>query len=281
MTGETTRFAPSPSGYLHLGHAYAALFAAESAGPEGRFLLRIEDLDQGRARADYEAALEADLAWLGLDWPRPPLHQSARGKAYAAALERLRQDGLLYPCFCTRAEIRAEIAGAGQAPQGPEGPLYPGTCRGLDPARAEARLATGEAAAWRLDMAEALARQPRLTWHDRAAGRQQAKPEVLGDAVLARKNLAASYHLAVTLDDAAQEISLVTRGSDLFAATHLHRLLQALLDLPVPDWHHHRLITDAAGKRLAKRDDALSLQTLRGAGWTPADIHRALKQDPP
>jgi len=271
-----TRFAPSPSGPLHLGHAYAALFAAEAAGPGGRFLLRIEDLDQGRARAQYEEAIAEDLAWLGLAWPEPVLRQSTRGAAYAAALERLNELGLLYPCFCTRRQIREEIAASGQAPHGPEGPLYPGTCRGLPAAEAAARLADGRPAAWRLDVGRAAGSLPPLFWHDRGRGRQPAEPGLLGDVVLARKDLGASYHLAVVVDDAHQEIDLVTRGEDLFPATHLHRLLQALLDLPEPQWWHHRLIADAEGKRLAKRSDALGLATLRAEGWTPADVRRAL-----
>ncbi len=276
MTAEITRFAPSPTGHLHLGHAFSALFAAEAAGATGRFLVRIEDLDQGRARPAFEAAIERDLAWLGLDWPRPMMKQSLRGLIYAQALDRLREAGLLYPCFCTRAQIRAEIAAAGQAPQGPEGPLYPGTCRNLPAGEIARRLDDGAAPAWRLDVRAALARVAPLTWHDRDAGRQRAEPTLLGDVVLARKDLGASYHLAVVLDDAEQEISLVTRGADLFAATHLHRLLQALLALPVPQWWHHRLILDEAGKRLAKRDDARSLEALRDAGWTVEAIRVAV-----
>ncbi len=272
MTSETTRFAPSPTGLLHLGHAYSALFAAKAAGPGGRFLVRIEDLDQGRARPAYEEAIARDLDWLGLDWPRPMMRQSERSAIYAKALERLKAEGLVYPCFCTRAQIRAEIAASGQAPQGPEGPLYPGTCRQLSSDEVTARLEAQEKPAWRLDVEKASARAGSLTWTDRKAGSQEAKPSLLGDVVLARKDLGASYHLAVLLDDAEQEISLVTRGQDLFAATHLHRLLQALLDLPVPEWWHHRLILDEQGKRLAKRDDARSLETLREAGWTPERV---------
>ncbi len=275
MTAEITRFAPSPTGLLHLGHAYAALFAAQAA-EGGRFLLRIEDLDQGRARPAYEAAIERDLTWLGLDWPRPVMRQSERQAVYAVALEWLRAAGLVYPCFCTRAQIRAEIAAAGQAPQGPEGPLYPGTCRGLDPGEVAERLQAGEAPAWRLDVASAAARAGTLTWVDRGRGLQRAEPGLLGDVVLARKDLGASYHLAVVLDDAAQAITLVTRGEDLFAATHLHRLLQVLLGLPEPEWWHHRLIADESGKRLAKRDDARSLEHLREQGWTPARVRAEL-----
>ncbi|MBC6405135.1 MAG: tRNA glutamyl-Q(34) synthetase GluQRS [Rhodospirillales bacterium] len=275
-TRETTRFAPSPSGRLHLGHAYAALFAARAAGG-GRFLLRIEDLDRVRARPAFEAAIFEDLAWLGLDWPLPVLRQSERGVAYAAALERLKAEGLLYPCFCTRAQIRQEITAAGQAPHGPEGPLYPGTCRRLAPHDIERRLERAEQPAWRLDLARAHGRHPNLTWFDRDAGQQEARPEILGDVVLGRKDGGASYHLAVVLDDAFQGVSLVTRGRDLFAASHLHRLLQALLDLPVPEWWHHRLIEDVQGQRLAKRNAALSLKHLRESGWTTARVWETLK----
>lgn len=276
MTAETTRFAPSPTGLLHLGHAFSALFTARAAGGSGRFLLRMEDLDQGRARPAFEAAIEDDLAWLDLDWPRPVMKQSARTAVYRQALDRLRDAALLYPCFCTRAQIRAEIAAAGQAPQGPEGPLYPGTCRGLSAAAVAQRFEQGAQPAWRLDVTKASQRVGALTWNDRGAGRQEAQAAQLGDVVLARKDLGASYHLAVVLDDAAQEITLVTRGEDLFTATHLHRLLQALLGLPVPQWWHHRLILDENGKRLAKRDAARSLRTLREEGWTAEAVRSAV-----
>ncbi len=271
-----TRFAPSPSGYLHLGHAHAALFArraAEEAG--GRCLLRIEDIDPGRCRPAFEAAIEQDLAWLGLDWIKPVRRQSEHMADYAAALRRLEERGLLYPCFCTRKEIRAEIARAGQAPHGPEGPLYPGTCRRVTESEGRARQAAGEPHALRLDVARAAAEAGALTWTDRGRGEIAAQPETLGDVVLARKEMATSYHLAVTLDDATQGVSLVTRGEDLFHATHIHRLLQALLGLPVPEWHHHGLLTDDQGERLAKRNPARSIRNLREAGQSPAEV-RAL-----
>ena len=276
ISAPVTRFAPSPSGYLHLGHAHAALFAwraARRAG--GRFLLRIEDIDGPRCTPAFAAAIEADLAWLGLDWDGPVLRQSARMAAYAAALEALGGMGLLYPCFCTRAEIRDEIARAASAPHGPDGPLYPGTCRTLSASAREAAMAAGRPYALRLDVGRAQARAGPLTWRDRTKGEIAAAPAIHGDVVLARKDIATSYHLAVTLDDAAQEVSLVTRGEDLFPATHIHRLLQALLELPVPAWHHHALLSDTEGRRLAKRDDALSLRALREAGKTPAEV-RAL-----
>lgn len=275
---ETTRFAPSPSGQLHLGHAYSALFAARAA-QDGRFLLRLEDIDRGRCRAEFETALLDDLAWLGLRWEEPPLRQSERFSAYRDALERLRALGLVYPCFCTRRAIAEEIARADSAPHGPDGPLYPGLCRGLSDSERQERLAAGESHAWRLNVEQARQRSGLLTWLDLDEGEQVARPELLGDVVLARKDIPTSYHLAVVVDDAAQEITLVTRGVDLFHATHMHRLLQALLDLPVPRWHHHRLITDADGKRLAKRHDSLSLKALRAAGHSPAEVRDMVGMD--
>ena len=273
---EVTRFAPSPTGWLHLGHAYAALFAQEKACG-GRFLIRLEDIDGTRARTEYEEAIFEDLAWLGLSWEMPVRRQSDHWDDYRAALAKLEALGLLYPCFCTRREIQEEIARAGNAPQGPDGPLYPGTCRNRGLTERAERIAKGEAYALRLDVAKAtrLVSQE-LVWSDRGHGSFTAKPDVFGDVVLARKDTPASYHLAVVVDDALQGITLVTRGEDLLEATHLHRLLQELLDLPVPEWHHHRLITDETGKRLAKRDDARSLRSLRTAGWTPERVKAAL-----
>ncbi len=271
-----TRFAPSPTGLLHLGHAHSALFAYRAAkAATGRFVLRIEDIDAGRSRAEFVAAIEDDLAWLGLDWERPVRRQSAHMDDYRAALDRLGALGLTYPCFCTRADIQAEIARAGGAPQGPDGPGYPGTCRAVSGEERSARLAAGAAYAIRLDMAQAAARTGPLEWHDRKRGIVEAHPEAFGDVVLARKDTPASYHLAVTVDDALQGVTLVTRGEDLVPATDIHRLLQALLGLPVPDYHHHGLILDAEGRRLAKRDRAATLRDLRAAGRTPAEV-RAL-----
>ncbi len=274
--GPVTRFAPSPTGYLHLGHAHSALFgwrAARQAG--GRFLLRIEDVDLARCRPEFEAAILEDLAWLGLAWEDPPRRQSEHMADYADALDRLDRLGLLYPCFCTRKEIRAEIAGAARAPHGPEGPIYPGTCRLLPEDQRQERRAAGAAYALRLDVAAAVARAGPLAWIERGAGEIAAEPLSLGDVVLARKEIATSYHLAVTLDDAAQGVTLVTRGADLFHTSHLHRLLQALLGLPVPEWQHHALISGPDGERLAKRSDALSIRALRQAGKSPAEV-RAL-----
>jgi glutamyl-Q tRNA(Asp) synthetase len=268
-----TRFAPSPTGLLHLGHAYSALFAWQRARESGgRFLLRIEDIDQTRCRPEFTDAILEDLAWLGLDWDGSVRRQSQHFDDYRRALDRLDGDGLLYPCFCTRAEIQAEIARAGAAPHGSEGPLYPGTCRTLTTHERDARIAAGANYALRLNAARAAARAGPLEWEDAEAGRVVADPASHGDVVLARKETPTSYHLAVTVDDALQGVTLVTRGNDLFAATHVHRLLQALLDLPRPRYWHHRLLTDTAGRRFAKRDRALTLRALREAGKTPADV---------
>ena len=273
-----TRFAPSPTGLLHLGHAFAALFAErEARAGGGRFLLRLEDIDGTRVRADYEAALLEDLRWLGLAWESPVRRQSEHFQDYRAALARLEALGLLYPCFCSRREILAEIAGAGQAPQGPDGPLYPGLCRGRSAAERAERIAAGKPFALRLDVAAALAQVGKpLAWRDLDHGGFIAQPAIFGDVVLARKETPTSYHLAVVVDDALQGVTLVTRGEDLLPATHLHRLLQALLALPVPQWRHHRLILDDQGRRLAKRDNARSLRSLREAGWTPEQVLAAV-----
>ncbi len=264
-----TRFAPSPSGWLHAGHARAA-WEAHSAAAGGRFLIRMEDIDSTRCRPEYEAAILEDLSWLGLEWSPPVWRQSERMAVYAEALGRLQALGVLYPCFCTR----HDIASAGQAPQGPEGPLYPGTCRRLTSGEISEFTAAGRVFALRLDTGKASAMAGPLSWLDLTSGLQRADPLALGDVVLARKETPCSYHLAVTIDDAAQEISIVTRGVDLFPATHVHRLLQALLDLPVPVWNHHQLVCDTAGRRLAKRDDARSLRSLRAEGLSPGDVRR-------
>lgn len=250
----TTRFAPSPNGMLHLGHAFSAITAHDLAKlGGGQFLLRVEDIDGERSRAELADAFRADLAWLGLEWMEVPA-QSTRLASYVTAIGRLREEGLLYPCQCTR----TEIAGAAHD-AGPEGPIYPGTCKGrkIDP---------DQPVAWRLDVAAALARCGALEWLDELAGPQLAKPEQLGDVVLQRKDEPASYHLAATLDDAADGVTLVTRGADLFAATHIHRLLQALFNLPVPRWHHHPLLLDAEGRKLAKRRGSASLADMREMG---------------
>ena len=274
ITPVSTRFAPSPTGGLHLGHAYAAWIAHDRArATGGRFLLRMEDIDQTRCRPAFEAGIIADLTWLGLRFDGPVRRQSEHFDDYRAALSRLESLGVLYPCFCTRSEIAAAVG----APQGPAGPLYPGTCRHLSAGERQDRLAEGHDHALRLDIARARTLVGGdLHWHDEKAGRQQARPEQLGDVVLARKETPTSYHLAVTVDDALQEITLVTRGIDLFPATHIHRLLQALLGLPVPAYAHHGLVMGEDGIRLAKRDKALTLAAMRDAGATAAELRQRL-----
>ena len=267
-----SRFAPSPTGRLHLGHAYSAVRAydlARAAG--GSFLLRIEDIDGTRSREAFVSGIEEDLRWLGLAWDGPVVRQSGRMALYAEALDRLKAMELAYPCFCTRAEIAASAS----AQHGDEGPVYPGTCRPLSGAERATRMHRPHC--WRLDMRKALARVGTLHWHDQRAGRIEADPARAGDVVLARKETPTSYHLAVTVDDAAQDVTDVVRGIDLFEATHIHRLLQALLGLPTPAYHHHPLLVGPDGQRLAKRDGARSLAELRAEGADPAHLLAALR----
>lgn len=284
MIGHVTRFAPSPTGFLHLGHAFAALYAADLAARSGgRFLVRVEDTDRTRARPEFEAAIFEDLAWLGLAWEEPVRRQSEHLADYAKALDALNALACAYPCFCTRREIEAEFAASVSAPHGPDGPIYPGTCRTLSATDRKQRLGHGDQHAWRLDVAKAgkLVGAP-LSFAELGGGPDgehgaiAVRADLFGDFVLARKDAPASYHLAVVVDDALQGVTLVTRGNDLFAAAHVHRLLQALLELPVPQYSHHRLILDAAGKRLAKRDLATTLKHLRADGWTPARVRDAV-----
>lgn len=284
MTGFITRFAPSPTGRLHLGHAFSALTAFGAARATGGVcLLRIEDIDQTRCTPDFEAGIYTDLTWLGLDWPRPVRRQSDHFPDYARALEHLARAGLVYRCFKTRKEIAEEIDSAPHHPgEGPEGLIYPGPDTPLSEAEEAARLARGEAYAWRLSLRacrEALgARYDALVFTEEGEGPEgehgqiAARPDLLGDVILARKDVGTSYHMACVHDDALQGVTHVIRGQDLYFATHLHRLLQVLLDLPVPVWRHHRLLTDETGRRYAKRDRSLALEALREAGATPADI---------
>jgi glutamyl-Q tRNA(Asp) synthetase len=272
-----TRFAPSPTGRLHLGHAYSALFAEHAARQEGgRFLLRIEDIDRSRCRPEFESGIYEDLGWLGLSWEKPVRRQSDHLADYGAALDHLAADGFLYPCFCSRKEIAAEIARAPSAPQSGEGPVYPGTCRTLGASERTARIAEGKAYALRLNVAAGLAASGPLHWHDLDRGRIDADPGLLGDVVLGRRDAPASYHLAVSVDDHLQGVSLVTRGEDLLPATHIHRLLQALLKLETPAYRHHRLLANDRGERLAKRDGAQALAALRAAGADPAQLRTSL-----
>ena len=263
-----TRFAPSPTGRLHLGHAFSALLAHEFArSRNGAFLLRIEDIDRGRSRAEHVDAIIEDLVWLGIEWDGEILFQSERLGLYRESLDRLDAADLVYPCFCTRSAIAAEIAASAAAPHGPDGPLYPGTCRGLSAAERERRMVS-EPHAWRLDVAKAAAEAGPLYWRD-GDTEVQAKPESHGDVVLARKDAPVSYHLAVTVDDSAQGVTDIVRGHDLYAATDVHRLLQALLGLPTPHYHHHPLLLDREGRRLAKRHGAPALSEMRESGIDP------------
>jgi glutamyl-Q tRNA(Asp) synthetase len=277
-----TRFAPSPTGFLHLGHAYAAFRAYDAArAGSGRFLLRIEDIDTTRCRLEFERAILEDLSWLGIAWEEPVRRQSEHFADYAAALAKLEAAGLVYPCFCTRKEIAAEIARAGIAPSAADngGEAYPGTCRTLPEGLRARRMAEGEAYALRLDVAKARARHSGILQFvehghgpNSETGTQTARPELSGDIVLARKGLPTSYHLAVVVDDALQGVSLVTRGHDLFPATGIQRLLQALLDLPVPDYAHHPLVLDEHGRKFSKRDRGVTLAGLRAAGRTSTEV---------
>jgi glutamyl-Q tRNA(Asp) synthetase len=276
------RFAPSPNGYLHLGHALSALINADMArAANGRLLLRIEDIDLTRCRPEYEAAINEDLAWLGLAWEEPVRRQSEHFAAYGAALDRLFAMGLVYPSFESRADNARLVAArerTGAWPRDPDGvPLYPGTAQELSADERRERMAR-EPYALRLDMAAALARTGTLAWHETGrgpegeTGRVPAAPAQWGDVVLGRKETPTSYHLAVVIDDALQEVTDVVRGEDLFRATSVHRLLQALLELPAPTYHHHRLIRDAEGRKLAKSTRATGLRELRAQGLTPAAI---------
>jgi glutamyl-Q tRNA(Asp) synthetase len=285
MTTALYRFAPSPNGYLHLGHALSALVnfdMARAAG--GRLLLRIEDIDETRCRPEYEEAIYEDLAWLGIAWEQPVRRQSEHFDGYRAALARLDAQDLIYPSFESRAEIAALTAARERQaawPRDPDGaPLYPGHGRSLTATERERRMAAGEPYALRLDMAAALARTGALSWTETGtgptgeSGSVTARPEQWGDVVLARKETPTSYHLAVIVDDACQGVTHVVRGHDLFCATGVHRLLQALLGLPAPIYHHHRLILDADGRKLSKSTRATALRELRKSGATAADIRR-------
>ena len=272
-----TRFAPSPTGELHLGSAYSARVAwqrARAAG--GRFLVRIEDTDIRRCRRAYETAMLDDLRWLGLAWDGEVRRQSDHFADYGRVLDQLDGRGLIYPCFCTRADIAREIAAAASAPHGaphgPDGPLYPGTCRHLSAEERRRRLAAGVEHCLRLDAARAAEQAGPYAFVDETRGRIEGQPLLMGDFVIARKDTPTSYHLAVTVDDHLQGVTLVTRGEDLLPSTHVHGLLQKLLGYAAPQYAHHRLLTDPTGRRFAKRDKDLTIRALREAGKTPREV---------
>jgi glutamyl-Q tRNA(Asp) synthetase len=273
------RFAPSPNGYLHLGHAYSAMMnvlIAREVG--GRLLLRMEDIDISRCRPEFESAIKDDLAWLGMRWEEPVRRQAAHFADYTQALDRLESRGLVYPCFCSRGDIMAAVSHKPDWPRDPDGtPLYPGLCRHLSPEGRAKRFAQGEKASYRLDMTRALATvKHTLTWSEFRGGatrrEKQAAPELWGDAVLSRKDIATSYHIAVVVDDALQGVTDVVRGEDLLMATSLHRMLQVLLDLPAPCYHHHALVRDASGQKLSKSLRAKPLRTFRQDGLSPEAV---------
>lgn len=276
MAEYVTRFAPSPTGRLHLGHAYSALTAWDRAQErKGQFLLRIEDIDRARCRSEWEAAIFEDLHWLGLRWPEPVMRQSDRLEAYRSPLGRLGELGLTYPCRCSRGDIRAALSAPQEGAMGPDGPVYPGTCRGRSMADA------GPGDAIRFDMAKAMEQLGPVSFNENGPlhqGVHKVQPDVMcetiGDVVLARRDLGTSYHLSVVVDDAAQEITEVVRGTDLFEATFIHATLQTVLQLKTPSYYHHDLVRDADGKRLAKRDDARALSLYRALGASAQDIRR-------
>ena len=271
-----TRFAPSPSGHLHLGHVKSALFSAEQAWERGgRFLVRIEDIDFERCRPEYEESTFEDLRWIGLQWEEPVMRQSEHMDRYAKELEKLDDMGVTYPCFCSRREIRRTLRGMDHVKTGPDGPLYPGTCRGMDKDKAAALIAEGKPFNVRLDVVKAMdIAGSGMVWDDIYKGEQKATPEIMGDVILARKDTPTSYNLSVVVDDDVQDITLVTRGMDLFHASHLHRLLQELLSLKVPQYAHHDLIMDIDGEKLSKRkgEHKMIIRTLRNEGMSAEEI---------
>ena len=272
-----TRFAPSPTGHLHKGHAYAAWCAWTFAERhEGRFLLRIEDIDFNRCDPANTAQILEDLDWLGLTWEKPVRIQSEHRENYQSAAQRLLNEDLLYPCFCTRKDIEREIENAGHAPHGSEGPVYPGTCRKMSEEERRERIDRRDPHSLRLNLPRALRKiGTDLTWEDSFAGSQRARPELLGDAILVRKDIGTSYHLAVVVDDGLQGITDIVRGRDLFESTHLHVVLQRLLGLPTPHYHHHELIRDENGERLAKRNQSITIRALRESGLSPEDLQKS------
>ena len=275
-----TRFAPSPTGHLHLGHLYAALFARDLAAKHGgRFLLRYEDIDVTRVRDIYYTQIEDDLHWAGLEWEQPTLRQTSRLKFYQDAMEELKSLGVVYPCFCTRKDIQRELDNLTRAPHGPDGPLYPGTCKQLTQGEIAANISEGIEPSWRLDSEEAQKITGALSFTDSRLGKKRVNHTLLGDVVLSRKDIGTSYHIAVVVDDAFQNITDVTRGKDLLESTHIHRILQSLLELPQPRYHHHDLVCDSQGKRLAKRDNALAIKQLRTEGMTLTKLQQQIAEN--
>lgn len=274
-----TRFAPSPTGHLHLGHIYAAKVARDTArAAGGKYLLRFEDIDTTRARPEFYSAILEDLDWLNLSPDATPIRQSDRASAYAIALEKLKSLGVVYPCFCTRKQIEQELASITNAPHGPEGALYPQTCRNLTEEQISTHISAGEIPSWRIHTHRAAELSGELTFNDKKAGITKVNPHLLGDVILARKDIGTSYHIAVVVDDAFQNITHITRGEDLLHATHLHRVLQKILHLPEPQYYHHPLVCDQNGKRLATRDKAMSIRTLREEGKSPEQILKMIPQ---
>jgi len=278
------RFAPSPNGYLHLGHAFSAVLNFELAKVlNGRFLLRFEDIDKERCRPEYAFAATEELSWLGLDWERPIRRQSDHFPEYARALKTLTERNLIYPCFCSRTEIMSAVSGRPDWPRDPDGtPLYPGTCKHLTSGERKRRKGNGQPAAHRIDMSKALATlNAPLSFNDSSRGDQivDAQPQLWGDAILSRKDIPTSYHIAVVVDDALQGVTTVVRGEDLFMATSLHRLLQTLLQLPPPNYYHHPLLRDSLGQKLSKSLRAKSLRSLREEGLTSAQARKILLPD--
>jgi glutamyl-Q tRNA(Asp) synthetase len=273
MMSVVTRFAPSPTGELHLGSAYSAWTGwhrAREAG--GTFLVRIEDTDIRRCRREYETSILADLRWLGFDWDGEVRRQSEHFATYGKVLDQLDQRGLVYPCFCSRAEIEREIAASANAPHGPDGPLYPGTCRHLSVQERRDRVAAGHEHCLRLDADRAAGQAGPYHFVDESLGRIEGQPQLMGDFVIARKDTPTSYHLSVTVDDHLQGVTLVTRGIDVLPSTHVHGLLQKLLGYAAPQYAHHRLLTDATGRRFAKRDRDMTIRAMRESGMRPEEV---------
>jgi glutamyl-Q tRNA(Asp) synthetase len=273
MMSVVTRFAPSPTGELHLGSAYSAWTGwhrAREAG--GTFLVRVEDTDIRRCRREFETAILADLKWLGFDWDGEVRRQSEHFATYGKVLDQIDQRGLIYPCFCSRAEIQREVAASANAPHGPDGPLYPGTCRHLSVQERRDRVAAGHEHCLRLDADRAAGQAGPYHFVDEALGRIEGQPRLMGDFVIARKDTPTSYHLAVTVDDHLQGVTLVTRGIDVLPSTHVHGLLQKLLGYAAPQYAHHRLLTDATGRRFAKRDRDMTIRTMRESGMKPEEV---------